>query len=142
MINDFEWPMRFALMLAGVGAGGHYFLMTNFIVTAPHWMRILALPGAVGPAVGMVVCGVVGAVDAGLMFSLVANVAMVAIQLEAWREGAHVSEQLAKAAHFRRNQQAIIRDMVTGVDPFVEMELARQREARHARSASRQHAGG
>lgn len=134
---DFELALRMALVVVGLGVALHYFLMSNFIVAAPHWLRMIALPSAVGPGVGMIVCGLAGAVIAGMICSLVAAAAMVLIQLEAWREGAHVSEQLAKAAYFRRNQKAIIRDMVTGVDPFIEMELERQREARDARSRQR-----
>lgn len=121
-MSDLQVLVRFLLVLVGIGAAIHYFLMSNFITAAPHWLRAIALPVSVGFAVGMVISGLWGDFMSGLLCTLATSAAMVLVQLEAWREGAHVSEQLAKAAKFRQNQKAIIRGIVLGTEEFVDFD--------------------
>lgn len=110
--------IRAALLLVGLGVVVHYQLISNFITDAPHWVRELALPLCVGGGIGMIWCGFNGEVVAGLRFALWSCAAVMAVQLEAWREGVHVSEQFAKAAQFRKNKAAMFKDWVISAEEF------------------------
>jgi hypothetical protein len=113
-----EGLLRAGLFLVGLGVVIHYQLISNFITAAPHWIKALALPLCTGGGIGMIYCAFNGAVLPGLGFALWSCAAVMAVQLEAWREGVHVSEQFAKAAQFKRNKAAMIRDWVLNVEEF------------------------
>jgi cytochrome c oxidase assembly factor CtaG len=118
MYEWIEWIIRAGLFVVGLGVVVHYQLISNFITAAPHWIKAVALPLCTGGGIGMIACALSGAVLVGLGFALWSCAAVMAVQLEAWREGVHVSEQFAKAAQFKRNKAAMIRDWVLNVEEF------------------------
>jgi hypothetical protein len=118
MYEWIEWLIRAGLFVVGLGVLIHYQLISNFITAAPHWIKALALPLCTGGGIGMIWCAFNGETVAGLGFALWSCAAVMAVQLEAWREGVHVSEQFAKAAHFKKNKAAMFRDWVVSAEEF------------------------
>lgn len=92
---------RVLLVVAGVGVFAHYLLMANFMQRAPWWVKSMALPVATFGGVGMVFCGVTGSFLGGAMASTVAMSAVIAINLAAWSNGAHVSVLFERQAQAR-----------------------------------------
>ena len=91
---------RVLLVVAGVGVAVHYHLMANFMRRSPHWVKVLALPLASAGGVGMIFCGAYGSLLGGVLAATAAMCAVVAINLAAWSNGAHISvlfEQQAQA---------------------------------------------
>lgn len=93
-----DLAVRAIMILVGVGAALHYWLMCNAITVAPQWLKLTALPGAVGSAVVMVASGLLGATVLGLAASLFVCANMIVVNLAVWHSGAYVSDQFRKAS--------------------------------------------
>jgi hypothetical protein len=89
---------RILLVVAGVGVAVHYHLMANFMQRSPHWVKAIALPLATAGGVGMIFCGAYEALLGGVLASGIAMCAVVAINLAAWHNGAHVAVLFEKQA--------------------------------------------
>lgn len=89
------------LVVAGVGVAVHYHLMASFMQRAPLWVKYVALPISTFGGVGMIFCGITGSYLGGAMASTIAMTSVVAINLAAWSNGAHVSVLFERQAQQR-----------------------------------------
>lgn len=124
------------LVVSGVGVAVHYHLMASFMRRAPLWVKYFALPVATFGGVGMVFCGISGSYLGGAMAATVAMASVVAINLAAWSNGAHVSVLFERQAQERdllkvkglmrefREEVEDVRDLLTdsGLQELVEHE--------------------
>lgn len=106
------------LVVAGVGVAVHYHLMASFMQRAPLWVKYVALPVSTFGGVGMIFCGITSSYLGGAMASAVAITSVVAINLAAWSNGAHVSVLFERQAQQRDllKVKGLMREFRTGVE--------------------------
>lgn len=154
MTNDgVELMTRWLLGFAGLGVYVHYFLMANFLRSAPHLVRAICLPTAAGGAAGMIVCAITDNMLGAAQSSSVAVSGVVCVSLAAFNQGLSMSDVFDRAAsaHWQRTNQimARIRAYTDGIEfpvdsmgrPIVterglaEYEASRRRAQKEGRQA-------
>jgi hypothetical protein len=99
----FDAALRVVLVLTGLVAALHYFLMCKAMEHSTHLIRMGAAVVA-GMGVCTASCGLMGYTAAGLLFGTLTASSSLAVQVGVWGQGVYVRDLLNRAYLMRKRE--------------------------------------